>query len=86
MSWDRFDDAMNDIDRDRRRLRHEIEEAETKLRSLGRRLPERPIVPESSEEGPQGLYKDAVYGELGDRLYLSSLRKALDDAKISGDD
>jgi len=86
MTWDRFDDAMNDVNRDRRQLRREIEDAETKLISLGRPLPERSALPESREDGPQGLYQDAVYGELGDRLYLSSLRKALDDAKISGED
>lgn len=60
MIWDRFDDAMDDLDRDARAARAEIEQLEAELKALGVELPADRGTELSSRpyDGPQSLYLD----------------------------
>lgn len=86
VTWDRFDDAMADVARDRRRLSREIAGLEAELRALGAEPPPRPTPDTSRAQGHQALYDDAYSAELAEREYVRRLRAALAEAGARGED
>ena len=80
MIWDRFDDAHDDVLKDVRQIKSEIQVLQARLKTAG--ITYQPfIVPDpSGEPGPQGWYQDTVDEESAYSSYRGYLRTLLDDS------
>jgi len=81
MIWDRFDDAHDDVLKDIRQIRSEIDVLQARLKTAGVAYSPFKSPESSGEPGPQGWYQDTVDEESAYASYRTYLRTLLNDAK-----